>query len=360
MALGIKPQGLTSLRGNSLKLLEKQTHTRKPMMNTAVELVEAWRGDIRECVHTGHAVVVDSTGQVVDSWGNASLVTYPRSSAKMVQALPLVESGAADARGLTVRQLALSCASHQGAEIHRAAVTGWLADLGLSGDNLICGPQEPNDRPERDSLIRAGHAPTRCHNNCSGKHSGFLTYCTHTGTGLDYTDPAHALQVSVRAALEELAEETSPGYGIDGCSAPNYAVSLTGFARAMAKFANAGKGGSARDTAMVRLREAMMTHPEMVHNNGAADTELMRVAAGKAALKGGADGYYGAILPELGFGIALKLDSGSDTAKVVAIANILRRLGVLTKDEAAPWARPEIRNFGGLLAGEWRPAAALS
>jgi len=324
-------------------------------MGQPVSMVEQWRGGRLECRHVGHAVIVDAKGGIVESWGDPGAVIYPRSSCKMVQALPMVESGVADAAGLTTEQLALSCASHRGAEIHTARVGRWLADLGLGESALRCGSHWPGDIPERDRLIIAGETPCQIHNNCSGKHAGFLTFTKHLGAGPEYVDPDHPIQRAIRQAFEEVTGEESPGYGIDGCSAPNFATSVLGLGRAMARYAGA-EGGDARSDAMIRLREAMMKHPELVAGEGEADTELMRAAAGKAAIKGGADGVHIAILPEHGLGIALKIMDGSDKAREAAIASLLVRLGVIEAGHPAVLRRlqPEMRNWRGLVTGGLR------
>lgn len=324
-------------------------------MGQPVPMVEQWRGGRLECRHVGHAVIVDAKGGIVESWGDPGAVIYPRSSCKMVQALPMVESGVADAAGLTTEQLALSCASHRGAEIHTARVGRWLADLGLGESALRCGSHWPGDIPERDRLIIAGETPCQIHNNCSGKHAGFLTFTKHLGAGPEYVDPDHPIQRAIRQAFEEVTGEESPGYGIDGCSAPNFATSVLGLGRAMARYAGA-EGGDARSDAMIRLREAMMKHPELVAGEGEADTELMRAAAGKAAIKGGADGVHIAILPEHGLGIALKIMDGSDKAREAAIASLLVRLGVIEAGHPAVLRRlqPEMRNWRGLVTGGLR------
>ncbi|QQA42671.1 asparaginase [Pelagovum pacificum] len=288
-------------------------------------LVELTRGGRLESAHRGHAVVVDASGQIIESWGDPELLMYPRSSCKMIQALPLAESGVS----LTTEQFALSCASHRGAAIHTERVNRWLDELGMSDDDFRCGPQMPNDRDARYAIIRSGEQPCQVHNNCSGKHAGFLTMTKHIGAGPEYVEPDHPLQRAIRTAFEEVTKEVTPGYGIDGCSAPNFACTLTGLARAMATFAAAGTGSSARDKAMVTLREAMMTHPELISGEDGACTALMRAAAGKAAIKDGAEGVYTAILPEKGIGIALKITDGAGRAAECAIAAILARHGVI-------------------------------
>ena len=324
-------------------------------MGAAAEMVQLWRGGLLESTHRGHAVICDDSGAIVEAWGDPARVIFPRSSCKMLQALPLLETGAADHYGLTDRQVAFACASHQGEALHVGAASQWLADLGLGEADLRCGPHEPLDKTERDRLLRADEAPCQLHNNCSGKHSGFLTVTKHLKAGAEYVEVDHPLQKAVKAAFEEVTGEDSPGYGIDGCSAPNFATSVLGLGRAMARYAGA-EGGDARSNAMGRLREAMMKHPELVAGEGEADTELMRAAAGKAAIKGGADGVHIAILPEHGLGIALKIMDGSDKAREAAIASLLVRLGVIEAGHPAVIRRlqPEMRNWRGLVTGGLR------
>ncbi|MDX5349588.1 MAG: asparaginase, partial [Paracoccaceae bacterium] len=236
-------------------------------------MIELWRGGMRESLHCGHAVICDSRG-VAEAWGLPGTVVFPRSSAKMIQALPLIESGAADAAGLTDRQLALACASHSGAAIHVEGVSRWLSGLGLSEADLRCGSHMPQDKDENRRLTCGGESPCQIHNNCSGKHAGFLTLSRHLRGGPDYEQPDHPVQQAVKAAFEEVTGETSPGFGIDGCSAPNWAATLEGLGRAMAAFAAPPPGR--RGEAMRRLVGAMRAHPELVAGEGRACTTLMR------------------------------------------------------------------------------------
>ncbi|MFZ1341439.1 MAG: asparaginase, partial [Paracoccaceae bacterium] len=173
----------------------------------AVPMAELWRGGVLESTHLGHAVICDAGG-VVEAWGNPAAVIFPRSSCKMIQALPLLETGAATARRLTDAHLALTCASHQGAHLHVDMAGRWLAGLGLGEADLRCGAHEPFDRDERDRLIRAYEAPCQLHNNCSGKHSGFLTVTQHLKAGPEYVELDHPLQKAIRAATEEVTGET--------------------------------------------------------------------------------------------------------------------------------------------------------
>ncbi len=328
-------------------------------MTNAVPLVETTRGPFVESRHFGHAVIARANGEIVEAWGEPTKIVLPRSSAKMLQALPLIESGAG--AHLTTAQLALSCASHSGERRHVDRVAAWLADLGLDETALKCGPQASRDKALRHDMIRRGVAPGRVFNNCSGKHAGFLTLAQHLGASLDYVDVENPVQKAVRAAFEETCGEESPGFGVDGCSAPNFAASLSGIARAMAVFANAGATDSVRDRAMAKLRDAMIEHPELVSGKGRACAALMQAAKGAAAVKTGAEGFFVAILPKLGMGVALKIEDGATRASEAAMAAILVRLGVVDARDPLilPFLAPAILNWDGLSVGAIRAAPAL-
>lgn len=295
----------------------------------AVPMVEVWRGAFTECVHAGHAVICTPSGEIVEAWGDPDRVTLPRSAVKMIQALPLVESGAADAYGLSDERLALACASHSGAPMHVDRVRAWLADLGLGDEALRCGAHESGCLQERDRMIRAGEAPAQAHNNCSGKHSGFLTLTAHLRAGPEYVEPGHPVQAAARAAMAEMTGDEGLGFAVDGCSAPNFAATLRGLAWAMARMArpeDAGLG-EARAAASRRLTAAMAAHPELVSGQGRACAAFMRALGGGSAVKTGAEGVFCAILPREGLGVALKIEDGATRAAECAMAALLVRLG---------------------------------
>ncbi len=304
-------------------------------MKTAIPMVELWRGGLLEGTHVGHAVICDARGTIVEAWGDPEAVIFPRSSCKMLQALPLIESGAADAAGLTQAQLALACASHQGAHIHTEMVTRWLADMGMTEADLRCGAHMPNDPQANKELTCSDTNPCQIHNNCSGKHSGFLTLTRHLKAGPEYVEVSHPVQKAVKAAFEEVTGVTSPGYGIDGCSAPNFATTVHGLARAMAFFAAAREDGPTRERAAYRLTRAIAAFPELVAGEGRACTELMRAMGGRVTIKTGAEAVFVAIIPEKKLGVALKIVDGGTRASEAAIAAILVRLGVLDADHPA-------------------------
>jgi L-asparaginase II len=324
--------------------------------------VEITRGPFPESVHRGAAVICTPDGEIVESWGDADRVMLPRSACKMLQALPLVESGAADAAGLGTEQLALSCASHNGAEIHTSRVNAWLKGLGLSETDLHCGPQTPDDKDAREGLRACGCGPDQTHNNCSGKHAGFLTLNRHLRGGPDYVDPNHPVQQAAKAAFYEMTGDDDYGHGIDGCSAPNFGATLKGLATAMAKMARPDRAlTGARADAARRLTAAMMAHPDLVAGEGRACTGLMRALNGAGAVKTGAEGVFTAILPGLGYGIALKIDDGATRASNCVMTALLVRLGLLDVADPATtvWMTPPDRNRRGLVTGSIRPSETL-
>ncbi|WP_420014212.1 asparaginase [Tateyamaria sp.] len=325
-------------------------------MTNPVVLAEVWRRPFLESMHHGHAVVCDDTGQIVQAWGDPEAVVLPRSSSKMIQALPLIESGAAAAHGLTTEHLALACASHSGAAIHTDRVQAWLKHIGKGDHDFRCGPQIPDNTEARYALVKTDQSPCQYHNNCSGKHSGFLTLAKHLGAGPDYIDPDHPVQQACLEAFERTTQETSPGFGIDGCSAPNYASTLHGMARAMAHFAAADA-----DSAEGQLRQSMGLHSDLVAGEGRACTRLMRAMDGKVAIKTGAEGFFIAILPEQRMGVALKISDGATRASECAIAQILVNLGALDPNhpEALAFTNGAIKNRRDIETGHLRAAPAL-
>lgn len=324
-------------------------------------MTEVWRGSLLESLHHGHAVICDDSGQIVRSWGDPDAVIYPRSSCKMVQALPLITSGAADKFGLNSAHLALACASHSGAAIHTDRVAPWLDQLGLSDTDFRCGPQMPSDEDAMHNLIRRHQTPCQIHNNCSGKHAGFLTLAAHMGAGPEYIDIDHPVQQAALAAFEDTTDQGSPTFGIDGCSAPNFATTMRGLARAMAYFATAEERADRQSKAAAQLTAAMMLHPELVAGEGRACTELMRAMQGQAAIKTGAEGVYIAIVPEKRMGVALKIADGTTRAAECTIAAILCSLGVLEAEHPATrrFMNAPILNRRGVDTGTIKPADGL-
>lgn len=323
-------------------------------------LVEVTRGHLVESVHRGAIAIADAGGALRFALGDVETPTYPRSSLKPVQALPLVESGAADAFDLGDEEIALACASHSGEPMHTTRVAAWLSRIGCSERDLACGPHPPRHEPTWEAMIRAGERPTRLHNNCSGKHAGFLTLARHWGIATEgYERIDHPVQQAIASALSELSGAHDLPWGVDGCAAPNFALPLTAFARALAKLADPSAFASPRKEAPSRIVHAMMAHPELVSGTDRACAILMHACKG-VAVKTGAEGFYAAMIPARGLGIALKIDDGAGRAAETTIAALLDRLGVLGDDKRArEILRAPVTNTRGAIVGERRPASAL-
>src|ERR1700681_4314899 len=328
-------------------------------------LVEVTRGDLVESRHTGAAAVVDAAGRVVRSWGDIERPVFARSAIKPLQALPLVETGAADRFGLGDAEIALACASHRGEPVHVEAVRRWLGRVDLGPQDLECGSHPPGNAAAAEALIRAGEVPSALHSDCSGKHSGFLTTARHKGEPTrGYIAPDHPVQRRVLAALEAMSglDLSRAPRGTDGCGIPVIGISLHGLARAMARLADAKGLPAERAAAGKRILDAMAAAPLMVSGTGGFATVVMTVAGNSVRLKPGAEGVYCAVLPSLGYGVALKIDDGAGRASEVAIGAILAGLGAFDaaqRETLAPQLRPRLKNIAGLEVGAIRPAAAL-
>ncbi|PBB82418.1 asparaginase [Mesorhizobium sp. WSM3879] len=329
-------------------------------------LVEVTRGAVVESAHRGAVSVFDADGKPVWEIGDTARPVFPRSAVKAIQALPLLESGAADAYGFGDRELALACASHSGEPAHVELAQAMLAKAGLDKTALECGAHWPSSHVATIALARTGSAPNPLHNNCSGKHAGFLCTCVYSGIAHGgYVKAGHALQEMVRDAMQSVtgAAHDVDHCGTDGCSIPTYAVPLKSFALGFARMATGRGFAPERAKAAKRLLSACMAEPFLVAGTGKADLALMRAAPGRIFVKTGAEGVYCAALPELGLGIALKCDDGASRASEVMIAAVLAKL--LRSDEALAakltgLANPPVESRIGAKVGLLRPTAALA
>lgn len=326
-------------------------------------LVEITRGNLVESVHRGAIAVADAHGRQAVSLGDVETPVYPRSALKPIQALALVESGAADAFGLGEEELALACASHSGEPIHTERIAAWLKRIGCSVDHLACGPHDIRD-PKTRALMRArGERPTPLHNNCSGKHTGFLTLARHLAASVKgYVDVEHPVQRMVEATLKDIAGLRGPlAWGVDGCTAPNFALPLSSLATAFARLADPSGLAPGRAAAARRLMRAITAHPDLVAGTGRICTALMDHAGGTLVLKTGAEGVFAAALLDKGLGVALKIDDGATRGAETAIASLLISLESLPDAGAArAYATAPVTNTRGATVGERRAAPALA
>ena len=325
-------------------------------------LVEVTRGGLVESSHAGAAVVVDPQGGVVFATGDVDRPVYPRSAVKALLALPLVETGAADRLGLTDAEIALACSSHSGEAVHTEAAASMLRKAGRDVSCLECGTHWPMNDVAGRALAASGGLPSALHNNCSGKHAGFV--CLACDQGHDpagYIGPEHP---AMRAVTQALAETTgarleAENRAVDGCSIPTYAIPLRALALAFARFGS-GVGLSAdRAAAAARIRAAVAANPMMVAGTGRFDTRLMTTLGPRVFSKTGAEGVFCVAIPELGYGLAVKCDDGAGRAAEVATAALVARLLNLDERDMQPFVSPELRNWNGIAVGMLRPAVAL-
>ncbi|MDH5368527.1 MAG: asparaginase [Gammaproteobacteria bacterium] len=325
-------------------------------------LVEVLRGGTVESRHFGAAVVCDYKGNVVESWGNIDRLIFPRSALKPMLAIHLIESGASEHYSLNDEELSLACSSHQGELIHQNLVESWLSRLGLTEEDLACGPVLPEDTESAHKLLASGQQGCRIHHNCSGKHTGFLTTALHLNLSLnDYHLLEHPLQQLSLDILSDLADVDLKQYpiGIDGCGLPAPTMPLIQLGRAMARFANPVDLSDTRAQAIYRLHEAITNEPLYIAGHGMVATELNDVTKGAVLAKTGAEGILTAALPGRGLGIAVKIADGSSRATSVALLAILDHLDVLSDEEKQKLAShitPTIVNSRGVTVGEIRPA----
>jgi L-asparaginase II len=329
-------------------------------------LAEATRGGVMESAHRGAVAVVDASGKIVLALGDIERPIFPRSAIKGLQAIPLIESGAADRYHLTDAEIALACASHNGEPEHVATAAGMLAKAGLNLAALECGAQMPMRAGAYAPLVKAGARPTALHNNCSGKHSGFL--CVACAEGVDhngYVKPDHSVMREVTVAIATMTGHAldHADCGTDGCSIPTFAIPLKALALGFARFGTGQGLGDKRAAAVRRIREAVAREPFYVAGTERFDTIAMEVLRERAFLKVGAEGVYCASLPELGFGVALKCDDGGTRAAEVMMAAVLKRFLALSESEhqaLQPLLEPRLVNWNGIHVGDVRATGQLS
>ncbi|WP_417669390.1 asparaginase [Roseibium sp.] len=327
--------------------------------------VEVTRGPLVESRHHGSVAVVDDTGRIVCAIGDVGAKTFPRSAIKVLQALPLVESGAAEALDFDDAELALCCASHSGEAVHVKSARVMLMKAGLSEEDLECGPQWPKRLEDIAELIRADEKPGALYNNCSGKHAGFLGLAKVLGAQTrGYVDASHPVQQEIKAVVEAFTGETlsEDVCGIDGCSIPTYGTSLTGLARAFAIFGTGEGLEPGRAEACERLYEACVNEPFMVAGTERFCTDVMAAFRGRVFVKTGAEGVFCASVPEKGLGIALKCEDGATRGSECMLATVLEVVLETNEDEAKVldhFVNPPVETRLGVKAGDIRPATGF-
>ncbi len=326
-------------------------------------LVDAVRGAMVESRHRGRFAVVDADGRTVEAGGDVDAPVFPRSCVKPLQAIALVECGAAARWNCTQAELAIACASHGGEQRHVATVGAWLARIGCTVADLECGAHMPSSAGAAEALIRAGAAPTNAHNNCSGKHTAMLAVCRHLGEPTaGYIAPEHPHQRRVVAVFEAMLgiDLSRAPRGLDGCSLPQFGMPIAAIARAYARFAAPDKLPPARAAACRALADAIRAEPFMLAGSMRFCTRAIEACGGKAVVKTGAEACYIAAIPARGLGIALKIDDGAARAAEVAMGHLLLRHAGLDDAQAAALralTAPRLTNVAGREFGAIAPAA---
>jgi L-asparaginase II len=338
-------------------------------------VVEITRGGVVESVHNGVIAVTDSSGALYAWWGDVRTPTYLRSSAKPFQALPLIESGAAQHFGLSDRQIAVVCASHSGTDEHVQVVASIQDKAELTEEALGCGTHPPFHRQTARRLEQEGLQPTPLRHNCSGKHTGMLVLARFLGESMiDYLETDHPVQQMILGTFAEMCLFSlgEVVIGIDGCSAPNFAVPLQAAATAYARLVDSSGLESKRKAACQRVVAAMTSHPDMVGGPERFDTRLMEVTGGRLVSKGGAEGYQGiGILPKVldpnspALGVAIKIADGDrgQRARAVVTLSVLDALGALKSEEKkalADYGPKALTNHRDLTVGLIRPSFQLA
>lgn len=329
-------------------------------------LVEVLRGETAESRHAGAFAVSDGEGRLVLSAGDVHRPIHPRSAVKALQALPLIESGAAEKYALTDRQIALAVASHTGEPLHLATAAAMLAKAGRSEEALECGAHWPYDRQAANDLVRQGKKPGPLHNNCSGKHAGFI--CTACVEGLDptgYSGADHPVMRAVMGVMADMAGSAMDGplVGIDGCSIPTQATPLAHLARAFARFGSGEYLGPERRKAAARIRKAVAAEPFMIAGTDEFCTDITALFGARVFVKLGAEGVFCAAFPDLGLGAALKCRDGAKRAAEVMMAALIERFMPMSEDERRKldrFVRPTLKNWNGLAVGAIRPVGLLA
>ena len=336
-------------------------------------LVEAWRGSVVESFHRGAYAIVDAAGVVVAARGDVERPVYPRSAIKILQALPLVDSGAAERFGLTDDELALACASHDGEDVHVRTAASMLSKAGLDERILECGTHWPYNEAAKLALAAAGATPSALHNNCSGKHAGFVCVACMMAGERDrrdflsgYVQADHALMREITAAVENATgcDLAKAPRATDGCSIPTFALPLTQLAHAFARVATGHGLTPGRAAAAKRLRAAVAASPVMVGGSDRFDTRVMAEFGERVFCKVGAEGMYCAALPQAGWGLALKMDDGNNArACEVAVAALFEALGLARTERErgllAGLSNVTLRNWRGIEVGRLAAQAEL-
>ncbi|MBB6217147.1 L-asparaginase II [Anaerosolibacter carboniphilus] len=328
-------------------------------------VAKVYRGNVIDLTHIGHVAVVDITGKILYYCGDPYRVTFARSSAKPMQTIPAIESGAVDAYGITDKEIALFCASHSGECFHVEGVRSVLKKAGLNESYLQCGIHMPLAEYAAEALKEKGLKAQTVHCNCSGKHAGMLVTAKHLGEDLDhYYQLEHPVQKRIMNILSEVCQydEDEIITAIDGCGVPVHAMPLYKFAQGFARLSKPEVLGDVRSQTVTRITEAMIAHPEMVGGTDRICTDLMKLCGDRLFAKAGAGAYYAIGLKGRGIGITFKIEDGGKGIVNGVVLEVLRKLDVISSEEFKKLEKHyvmESKNHKGGIVGETKIAVEL-
>jgi L-asparaginase II len=336
-------------------------------MDVSPRLLVVRRGQEEESFHCGRAVVATATGEAVLAIGDAGAPFFPRSAIKPIQAIPLVASGAVEKYDLSDAEIALACGSHGGSPLHVATAQSILKKIGSSANDLECGVHWPLDSGESRALAARGEEPTVLHNNCSGKHCGFLAVGALRGLDMaGYTNVSHPVMREVTSVISlmtgvELRESQAC---IDGCAIPAFSIPLVSVATGFARLGTGKSLSPSLVKSVSRIRSAIVQNPAMLSGKGRADTRITEVCQGEVFVKSGAEGVMAAAIPALGYGLAVKIDDGAHRAATAVMAALLLRVlekhsltTTKTKELLKGHARFQLKNWNGTTVGSVEPVS---
>jgi L-asparaginase II len=328
-------------------------------------LVEVYRGGELESFHRGVICLVNEKGRITYSEGDVQQICYPRSALKFFQVIPLIESGAAEHFGFTLEEIALMCGSHNGEPEHVRVANSILQKIGLDEKSLRCGPQLPTLKKDVQELYRHNESPRQIHNNCSGKHSGFLALAKFMKADLDhYNDPAHPVQQAIQQVTEEMYEYPAElmSVAVDGCSAPIYSIPVYNQALAYKNLAWAERFGEKRKKACETVIKAVSTYPFMVAGSGRYCTDMMQLCGSRVIGKTGAEGIYCLSFLKEKAGACIKIDDGKMLPQYNIAQKMIEASGIFKAEELKPlqhYLHDELKNYNKIVTGEINVAAQV-
>ena len=314
-------------------------------------MVEVTRSGFTESTHSGVAVLINSSGETLQEWGNSNTLIYPRSALKPIQSLNLYKDGAAKALGLSDELIALTTASHHAENIHQKMINNWLKKINLKEKHLSCGPSWPWNIKDQFKAHSKYKIKRKIFHNCSGKHCGHLAVSKYKNLPIkNYQNKDHPIQKDLINLIEDLSKYKIKNIGVDGCPLPNPLIPLKKFAFAMAQLADYKKIND-HSTIAKRIFDSCIKFPEIAGGSKSINSILTKLSKGKVFFKNGAEGVFVAIIPELKSALAVKIIDGASRAAEVAIAGLISELKIINNNQIEKIKRNSIKNSAGQIIG---------